>query len=74
MRMAAQEEERMDGEEETDRDRDGDGDILGWWEDKIECVTLGMEPNDPLDYAPVLELYHPIMSTLVDPGFQLERN
>ena len=71
MRMAAQEEERMDGEE-TDRDRDGD--ILGWWEDKIECVTLGMEPNDPLDYAPVLELYHPIMSTLVDPGFQLERN
>ena len=74
--MAAQEEERMDGEEETDRDRDGDGDgeILGWWEDKIECITLGMEPNDPLDYAPVLELYHPIMSTLVDPGFQLERN
>ena len=52
--MAAQEEEWMDGEEETDRYRDGDGDILGWWEDKIECVTLGMEPNDPLDYAPVL--------------------
>ena len=54
MRIADQEEERMDGEEETDRDRDGDGDILGWWEDKIEYVTLGMEPNDPLDYAPVL--------------------
>ena len=52
--MAAKEEERMDGEEETDRERDGYGDILGWWEDKIQCITLGMEPNDPLDYAPVL--------------------
>ena len=45
--------------------RDGYGDRqLIKWEDTIENITLGVEPNAPLAYTPVLELHHPIMSTI----------
>ena len=36
-------------------------------------ITLWTEPNDPLAYAPGLEVHHPIMSTLKAHGVQLER-
>ena len=45
------------------RDGDGDGQLIKW-EDTIENITLGVEPNAPLAYTPVLELHHPIMSTI----------
>ena len=48
--------------------RDGDRDELNRWEDDVAHITLGTEPNAPLAYAPVLELRHPIMSMLGDPG------
>ena len=50
------------------RDRDGDG--LCWWEDNVAHIILGMDPNDPLAYAPGLEFHHPIMFMLGDPGGQ----
>ena len=39
----------------------------------VKNLTLGMEPNDPLTYAPGLELHHPITSKLGNPGGRLER-
>ena len=36
-------------------------------------ITLGRETNETIDYAPVLELYHLIMSTLGAQRGQLER-
>ena len=54
--------------------RDGDRDErLIKWEDTVSNITLGTEPNDPRAYAPVLELHHPIMSTIGVHGGQLER-
>ena len=44
--------------------RDGRVDGLNLWEDNLENIILWTEPNAPLDYALVLELYHHIMSTL----------
>ena len=53
--------------------RDGDGDRqLIKWEDNIEKITLGTEPNDPLTYDPGLEPHHPVMSTLGAHECQLE--
>ena len=52
--------------------RDGDGDGISRWEDNVAQVTLGTEPNAPLAYDPGLEHHHPIMSTLREPGGQLE--
>ena len=54
--------------------QDGYGDRLSRWEDNVANVTLGMEPNVPLVYAPVLEHLHPIMITLDNPGGQLDRD
>ena len=34
------------------------------WEDTVENLILGMDPNALLGYAPVLGLQHPIMSTV----------
>ena len=51
----------------------GDGD--GWLimqEDTAENLILGTEPNTPLDYAPVLELHHPIISMTGRNGGRLE--
>ena len=31
---------------------------------RVTNITLGMDPNAPLAYAPGLELHHPIMSNL----------
>ena len=42
----------------------GEGDRIIRWEDNIENLTLGKEPNSPLDYDPLLEHHHPIISTL----------
>ena len=50
----------------------GDGYILSWWEDNLKNVTLGTEPNAPIAYDMVLEHHHLIMSTLEEPGCQLE--
>ena len=55
------------------RDGDGDRDGLNRWEDTVANVILGMEPNSPLAYAPLLELHHPIMSMLGGHGGRLER-
>ena len=43
----------------TDGGRGGDGryrdgDVLSWWEDNVENVTLGTEPKSILYYDPVL--------------------
>ena len=46
---------------------------LSRWEDNVAHVTLGVEPNAPLAYAPVLEHHHPIMSMIGYPGGRLER-
>ena len=62
--------ERMEGG--TDG-QDRDGDVLSWWEDNVENITLRTEHNAPLAYDLVLEHHHPIMSTLGDPRGQLER-
>ena len=51
-----------------DGDRDGDGYGLSWWEDNIANVTLGTEPNAPLDYDTGLEHHHPNISTRGEPG------
>ena len=53
--------------------RDRDGEVLSRWEDNVAHVTVGTEINAPLTYALVLELRHPIMSTLGEPGTRLER-
>ena len=37
-------------------------------------VTLGMEPNSPLDYDPVLEHHFLIMSMLGGHRYRLERD
>ena len=37
----------------------------------VTDTTLGTEPNDSLAYAPGLEIQHPIMSKLGDPGCRL---
>ena len=34
------------------------------WEDNVANVTLDVEPNAPLAYDLLLELHHPIVSTL----------
>ena len=55
----------------TDRGGGEDGryrDGFHWWEDNIAQITLGADPNAPIAYAPVLEIHHPIMSMLLDPG------
>ena len=52
--------------------RDGDGYGYGyglsWWDDNIANVTLGTEPNAPLDYDTGLEHHHPNISTRGEPG------
>ena len=55
----------IDGGGGGDR-RDGDGyeEGVNMWEDNVANVTLGVEPNAPLAYALLLELHHPIVSTL----------
>ena len=45
------------------RDDDGDGQLIRW-EYTVANVILGTEPNAPRDYAPGLELHHPVMSIL----------
>ena len=44
--------------------RDGDGDELNRWEDTVENLNLGMEPNAALAYSTGLELHHLIMSMI----------
>ena len=51
---------------------DGDGRLIKW-EDTVAKINLGIEPNDPLDYSPRLELHHLTMGTLGSHGCQLER-
>ena len=53
------------------RDRYRDG--ISRWEDNVAHLTLWMESNAPLAYAPVLELHHLITSTLGDLRVRLER-
>ena len=53
--------------------RGGGGDKLNFCEDNVANVILVMDPNVPLDYAPGLELHHPIMSTLGGHVCRLER-
>ena len=43
-------------------------------EDNLSKVTLGTEPNDPLNYSPGLEHHYPIMSALGYIGGQLDRD
>ena len=53
-----------------------DGDEYGRlirWEYNVANLILGTYPNNPLDYSPVLELCHQIMSMLGGHGGQLER-
>ena len=52
---------------------DGDGDIISRWEDNVANITLGMETNAPLAYAPGLEYHHPIISMIGYLEGQLER-
>ena len=51
---------------------DGYGRLI-MWEYTIANVILGTEPNAPLDYDMVLEIHHPIMSTLGGHGLRLKR-
>ena len=53
--------------------QDRDRYVLNKWEDNVANINLGTEHNEPLDYAPGLGHHHPIISTLGDPGSQLER-
>ena len=55
-----------------EQDRDGDRRLIKW-EDTVAKINLGIEPNDPLDYSPRLELHHLTMGTLGSHGCQLER-
>ena len=60
----------------TDGGGGGDGwdeDGLNRWEDNVAYVTLGTEPNAPLAYALEMELHHPTISKLGEPGGRLER-
>ena len=54
--------------------QDGYRDGLSRWEDNIAHINLGTEPNDPLAYALVLELHHPIITKVGEHKFRLERN
>ena len=51
---------------------DRDGERLSQWEDNVDRLTLGTEPNSTLAYALVLEHHYPIMSTLGDSGGWLD--
>ena len=51
----------------------GDGDRLSWWEDNLAHVTIGTEPNAPLDYDPGLEHHHPIISNIGEHICRLDR-
>ena len=54
--------------------QDGDGDRQKIrWEYTVSNIILGTEHNDPLAYAPVLKLCHPIMSILGGHKYWLER-
>ena len=53
--------------------RDGNGNRLSRWEDNVANLTLGIEHNYPLAYAPGLEHHHPIMITLGETGGRLDR-
>ena len=46
---------------------DGGIDGLNLWEDTVSYIILGMDHNAPLEYALVLELRQPIISTLGEP-------
>ena len=54
------------------QDGDGCGQLIRW-EDTVANAILGTEPNDPLVYAPVLELHLPIFIIIVEYGGQLEK-
>ena len=69
IRKADQEAERTEGG--GGYGRGGDRDRLSQWEDNVEKLTLGTEPNAPLAYDPGLEHHHLIMSTLGYPGGRL---
>ena len=71
MRTADQEVEWTEGGKGYRQDGDKDG--LSRWEDNLAHATLGMDPNDPLAYAPGLELHQPIMSTIGETRGRLER-
>ena len=68
--MAAQEEEREEGDGEVDGAEMETDYYVG------RCCrknnTLGTEPNAPLAYASVSELHHPTMSTIWGHGGLLE--
>ena len=51
------------GGEGNVRDGDGYGRLIKWGDNVVD-ITLGTDHNDPLSYAPGLELHHHIMSTL----------
>ena len=55
----------------TNRGGGGIRDRLSRLEDNVAYVPLGTDPNAPLAYAMRLEIHHPIMSTLGDPGVRL---
>ena len=63
MRTAARE------AEETDRTETATENYLSG-KDNVVNITLGKEPNTPLDFALGLELHHPIMSKLGEHGGQ----
>ena len=69
MRTAAREAEQTEGGGGDGWDEDG----LNRWEDNVAYVTLGTEPNAPLAYALEMELHHPTISKLGEPGGRLER-
>ena len=50
----------------------GDGYILSRWKDNVAKLTLGTEPNTPLDYDPGLEHHNPIMISLRDPRGRID--
>ena len=53
--------------------RDGDGKGINRWEDTVENIILGIEPNATLENTPGLEIHHLIMSILGGNGGRLER-
>ena len=56
---------RRNGRRGGEDEEEGNGDGLNRWEDTVENVILGTEPNAPIAYAPVLELHQAIMIMLV---------
>ena len=52
------------------QDDGGDGQLI-CWEDTVANIILGTDPNNPLAYAPGLELHHPIMSMIGGHGGRL---